>query len=122
MEKFLRLKVWHLYLEAGSQTVGVVSAVTAVTQQHVVGVSFTPADSAASVEDGARPEDASLQTGQVDEHLSGVDMQVSEACPTSANQSAALRPSDLRQAGAGLQRLPPPLQHRLTDTPTFAAV
>lgn len=58
-----------MYLEAGPQAVGVVSAVAAVTQQHVVGVSFASADATASVEDGARPEDASLQTGQVDKHL-----------------------------------------------------
>lgn len=101
---------------------GVVPAVTAVAQQHVVGVSFTPADSAASVEKRARPEDASLQTGQVDKHLSRVNMHVNEACLISANQSADLRPSDLRQTGAGLQRLPPSLQHRLTDTATFAAI
>lgn len=101
---------------------GVVPAVAAVAQQHVVGVSFTPADSAASVEDRARPEDASLQTGQVDEHLSRGNVCVNEACLTSANQSAAFRPSDLRQTGAGLQRLPPSLQHRLTDTAAFAAV
>lgn len=66
----LRKWVWLcLYLEAGSQTVGVVSSVTAVTQQHVVCVSFAPADSTASIEDGARPEDASLQSGQMDKHL-----------------------------------------------------
>lgn len=57
------------YLETWPQTVGVVSSVTAVTQQHVVGVSFTSTDATASVEDGARPEDASLQAGQVDKHL-----------------------------------------------------
>lgn len=62
--------MWHLYLEAGPQTVGVVSAVAAVTQQHVVGVSFTSADPAASVEDGAGPEDTSLQAGQVHKDLS----------------------------------------------------
>lgn len=43
--------VWLVYLEAGPQTVGVVSSVTAVTQQHVVGVSFASADATASVED-----------------------------------------------------------------------
>lgn len=63
---------------------GVVPAVTAVAQQHVVGVSFAPADSAASVENRARPEDASLQTGQVDKHLSRVKnvnkLHVKEAC------------------------------------------
>lgn len=101
---------------------GVVPAVAAVAQQHVVGVSFTPADSAASVENRARPEDASLQTGQVDKHLSRGNMRVSEACPIPANQSAALGPSDLRQTGAGLQRLPPALQHRPTDTATVAAI
>lgn len=57
------------YLEAGSQTVGVVSAITAITQQHVVGVSFASADATASVEDGARPEDTSLQAGQVNKNL-----------------------------------------------------
>lgn len=61
--------MWPVYLEAGPETVGVVSPVTAVTQQHVVSVSFTSADAAAGVEDGPRPEDASLQTGQVDKHL-----------------------------------------------------
>lgn len=104
---------------------GVVPAVAAVAQQHVVGVSFTPADPAASVEDRARPEDASLQTGQVDKHLGramDVNMHGNEACLISANQSAASRPPDLRQTGAGLQRLPPSLQHRLTDTATFAAI
>lgn len=104
---------------------GVVPAVAAVAQQHVVGVSFTPADAAASVENGARPEDASLQTGQVDEHLSrvrNVNMHANGACLLSANQSAALGPSDLRQTGAGLQRLPPSLQHRLADTASIAAV
>lgn len=65
----LRQWVWSVYLEAGPQTVGVVSSVAAVTQQHVVSVSFASADATASVEDGARPEDASLQTGQVDKHL-----------------------------------------------------
>lgn len=58
-----------LYLEAGSQTVGVVSAITAITQQHVVGVSFASADATASVEDGPRPEDTSLQAGQVNKNL-----------------------------------------------------
>lgn len=58
-----------LYLEARPQTVGVVPSVTAVTQQHVVRVSFAPADSTSSIEDGARPEDASLQSGQMDKHL-----------------------------------------------------
>lgn len=43
------------YLEAGSQTVGVVSTITAITEQHVVSVSFASADATASVEDGARP-------------------------------------------------------------------
>lgn len=56
-------------LEAWPQTVGVVSPVTAITQQHVVGVSFASAYATASIEDGTRPEDASLQTGQVDKHL-----------------------------------------------------
>lgn len=46
-----------------------VSAVAAVAQQHVVGVAFAPADAAASVEDGARPEDGALQAGQVHKHL-----------------------------------------------------
>lgn len=119
-------EVWHLYLEAGPQTVGVVSAVTAVTQQHVVCVSFTPADPAASVEDRAGPEDASLQSGQVHKHLSRVKkvkmLHVKEACLMSANQSVASRQSDLRQTGAGLQRLSPALQHRPMDTPTLAAI
>lgn len=57
------------YLEAGSQTVGVVSAITPITQQHVVGVSFASADATASVEDGARPEDTSLQARQVNKNL-----------------------------------------------------
>lgn len=57
------------YLEAGPETVGVVASVTAITQQHVVGVSFASANATASVEDGARPEDTSLQTGQVNKHL-----------------------------------------------------
>lgn len=57
------------YLKAGPQTVGVVSSVTAVTQQHVVGVSFASADATAGVEDRARPEDALLQAGQVYKHL-----------------------------------------------------
>lgn len=48
---------------------GVVSPVAAVTQEHVVCVSFASADATASVEDGAGPEDASLQSGQVDKHL-----------------------------------------------------
>lgn len=74
------------YLEAWPQTVGVVTPVTAVTQQHVVGVSFASADATASVEDGARPADASFQTGQVDEHLdahtSTLTVRVSNAVPT----------------------------------------
>lgn len=57
------------YLKTGPETVGVVSSVTAITQQHVVGVSFASADATAGIEDGARPEDASLQAGQVDKHL-----------------------------------------------------
>ena len=48
---------------------GVVSTVTAVAQQHVVSISFASADATASVEDGARPEDTPLQTGQVDKYL-----------------------------------------------------
>lgn len=59
----------QMHLEAGPQAVGVVSAVASVTQQHVVGVAFAPADAAASVEDGAGPEDGALQAGQVDKHL-----------------------------------------------------
>lgn len=118
--------MWHLYLKAGPQTVGVVSAAAAVTQQHVVGISFTSADSAASVQDRAGPEDTSLQTGQVHKHLSRVKnvnmLHVKEACLTSANQSIASRRSDLRQTGAGLQRLSPSFQHRLMDTPTLAAI
>lgn len=51
---------------------GVVSSVAAVAEQHVVCVSFASADAAASVEDGAGPQDAPLQTGQVNKHL-GVD-------------------------------------------------
>lgn len=57
------------YLEAGPQAVGVVSTVAAVAQQHVVGVAFAPAEAAASVEDGAGPEDGALQAGQVHKHL-----------------------------------------------------
>lgn len=48
---------------------GVVSAITAITQQHIVGVSFASADPTASIEDGARPEDTSLQAGQMDKNL-----------------------------------------------------
>lgn len=47
----------------------VVSAVAAITQQHVVGVAFAPADAAASVEDGAGPEDGALEAGQVHKYL-----------------------------------------------------
>lgn len=48
---------------------GVVSAITAVTQQHVVSVAFAPADAAASVEDGAGPEDGALQARQMHKDL-----------------------------------------------------
>lgn len=65
-----------VYLETGSQAVDVVSSVTAVTQQHVVCISFTPADPTAGIEDGAGPEDASLQGGQVNKHLKGKSVSV----------------------------------------------
>lgn len=110
-------------LQAGAETVCVVSAVTAVTQQHVVGVALPPADAAASVEKGAGPEDAPLQTGQVDKHLSEEEtvnmLQVRGVADISQSEHCS---PDLRQAAAGQQRLPPPLQHRPADTPTVTAV
>lgn len=60
---------------------GVVSAVAAVTQQHVVSVSFASADAAASVEDRAGPEDAPLQSGQVHKHLSPGKNEMRRVCP-----------------------------------------
>lgn len=58
-----------VYLEAGSQAADVVSSVAAVTQHHVVCVAFTSADPTAGIQDGPGPEDAPLQTGQVNKHL-----------------------------------------------------
>ena len=58
-----------VYLEAGSQAVCVVSSVTAVTQQHGVGVSLAAADLAARVEQRAGPHHAPLQGGQMHKHL-----------------------------------------------------
>ena len=78
------------YLEAGPQAVGVVSSVTAVTQQHVVGVPFAPADATASVEDGARPEDTSLKTGQMDEHLDTHQERVEHSVADSQSEQSFL--------------------------------
>ena len=84
------------YLEFGPDAVDVVSPVAAVAEQHVLGVSLAPADLAAGVEQGLGPQHAPLQGGEVEEPLG--------------------------QAGARLQRVPPPLQHRLTHTPAVTAV